>query len=59
MSGSLLERAGAAQADARAKRDQTAIRRIGLVVNDGKREALEAAGIVERGPASTACRVQT
>ena len=46
MSSSLLERAGAAQADARAKRDQTAIRRIGLVVNDGKREALEAAGIV-------------
>ena len=46
MSGGLLERVGAAQAQASGQRDQVAIRRIGLVVNDRKSEALDAADIV-------------
>jgi NAD+ kinase len=46
MSSSLLERAGAAQADAQGKRDRTGIRRIGLVVNEGKSQALKAADMV-------------
>jgi NAD+ kinase len=46
MSSSLLERAGAAKPHARGKNNQAAIRRIGLVVNDRKSEALDAAGIV-------------
>jgi hypothetical protein len=58
MSGDFFERAGAAQAQAFGTCDQTAIRRIGLVVNNGKREALKAADIVrawarERGVACT------
>jgi NAD+ kinase len=40
------ERAGAANADAGGKGDQATIRRIGLVVNDGKPQAVKAAGIV-------------
>jgi len=46
MSGGLLECAGAAQAQASGTCDQMAIRRIGLVVNDAKSGAVEAAHIV-------------
>jgi NAD+ kinase len=46
MSSGLLERAGAARAQASGTRDHMAIKRIGLVVNDRKSEALDAADIV-------------
>ena len=57
MSGARLERAGAAQAQASGKRDHMPIKRIGLVVNDAKSEALDAADIVRAWASEHGVRV--